>query len=168
MLLEGTLVRTALSSMLAVHERIVLLSVLVGMGKSNLNVLTLQMDDGIEGIRSHAVFQQVLQAVARKDPTAIVHDGQPGIEIGIVAEHVLHDFIMEFIVQEQRGIRLKKDVGTGFFSRILRSVTLYLTALEGGYAHLPGAVGVHLEMGTQSVHSLHAHPIQPYRLLEGF
>ena len=50
MLLEGTLVRTALCGMLTIHKRVVLLTILVGMGKGDLDILTLQMDDGVEGI----------------------------------------------------------------------------------------------------------------------
>ena len=41
MLLEGTLMGTALRRVLAVDERVVFLTILVGMGKGDLNVITL-------------------------------------------------------------------------------------------------------------------------------
>ena len=56
MLLEGTLMGTALGGMLTVDERVILLTILVGMGKGNLDILTLEVDDGIECLISHAVL----------------------------------------------------------------------------------------------------------------
>ena len=64
MLLEGTLVGTALCGMLSVDEGVVFLAVLVGMGEGYFDVLALQVDDGIEGIVGHAVAQQVFQTMA--------------------------------------------------------------------------------------------------------
>ena len=64
MLLESTLVSSALSGMLTIHERMVLLTILVGMRKGNLNVLALDMNDRVEGIARHIVFQKILKSVA--------------------------------------------------------------------------------------------------------
>ena len=46
-LLKGTLMSTALSSMLSVDKRIILLTILISMSKGNLYVVTLKMDDRI-------------------------------------------------------------------------------------------------------------------------
>ena len=102
---------TTLRRVLTIDKRIVLFAILVGMGESNLNILTLQMDNGIERIIGHAVFQQILQSVTGEDATTIIHDGQPDIQIGIVAEHVLHDFIMELIIMEHFRVWFKIDIG---------------------------------------------------------
>ena len=54
-LLEGTLMGTALCRVLTVHKRIIFLAILVGMGESNLDVLALHVNDGIHGIGGHVV-----------------------------------------------------------------------------------------------------------------
>ena len=56
MLLEGTLMSTALSCMLSIHKRIVLLTILIGMRKGNFNILTLEMNNGIKCIAGHTVL----------------------------------------------------------------------------------------------------------------
>ena len=63
-LLEGALMGAALNGMLTIDERVILLAILVGMGKGYLDVLALQVDDGIEGIAGHAVLQQVFETVS--------------------------------------------------------------------------------------------------------
>ena len=100
MLLESTLMGTALCGVLTVDKAVVLLTVLVGMGKGYLDVVTLQMDNGVEGVIGHAVFQQVLQAVARQDAPTIIHNSQPCIQVGVVTQHVLHDVVVEGVVLE--------------------------------------------------------------------
>ena len=56
MFLESTLMRTALRGMLSIDERIVLLAILVSMSEGNLNILALQVNDGIEWIVGHTVL----------------------------------------------------------------------------------------------------------------
>ncbi len=95
MLFEGTLMRTALCGMLSVDKAMILLAILIGMGKSDLYVFSLDMYDGIERIDRHIVNQQVLQAVAALDAPPVVHDCQTRVEVGVVAEHGLHKLVME-------------------------------------------------------------------------
>ena len=56
MFLESTLMRTALRGMLSIDERIVLLAILISMGEGDLDILTLQMNDGIEWVVGHTVL----------------------------------------------------------------------------------------------------------------
>ena len=79
MLLEGTLMRSTLCGVLSVDKRVIFLTILVGMGEGNLDIVTLQMDDGIERIIGHTVLEQILQSVTRQDAPAIIHDGEPYI-----------------------------------------------------------------------------------------
>ena len=72
-LLEGRLMGTALNRVLTVDERIIFLAVLVGVGQRDFDVLALQVDDGVERVVGHSVFQQVFQAVARQDSPTVVH-----------------------------------------------------------------------------------------------
>ena len=55
MLLESALVGTALRGVLAVDKTVVLLAILVGMGKSDLDVLPLHVNDVIKSLRGHIV-----------------------------------------------------------------------------------------------------------------
>ena len=111
--------RTALCGMLSVDERIVFLAVLVGMGKGHLDIVTLQMDDGIQRVVGHAVFQQIFQSMTRENTTTIVHDGQTRVQIGVVAQHVLHNVVLELIVLEQRVVGFKVDVRAVLVLRLL-------------------------------------------------
>ena len=63
MLLEGTLMGAALCGMLSVDKRVILLTILIRVGKGNLDILALQMDDRIEAIVGHAIVQQVFESM---------------------------------------------------------------------------------------------------------
>ena len=76
-------------------EGMIFLAVLVGMREGNLDVLTLHVYDGIERFGGHRVCEQVGESVARHDSPTVIHDGQTGVEIGIVAEHRLHEVVMK-------------------------------------------------------------------------
>ena len=67
MLLERTLVSTALCGVLSVDKRMIFLAILVGMGECNLDVLSLEMDDGIESVARHGVVEQVLESVSAEN-----------------------------------------------------------------------------------------------------
>ncbi len=124
MFLEGTLMGTALGGMLTIDEGIVLLSILVGMGESYLDVLALHVNNLVEALVGHIVLQEVLQAMTAQDTATIVHDGKPRVQVSIVAKHRLHDVIVETIVLEERIVWLEEDVGTIFVLRILRLIAL--------------------------------------------
>ena len=167
MLLEGTLMGSALCGMLTVYKRVVLLTILVGMREGNLDILTFQMDNRVEGIVGHAVLQQILQTMPREDAPIVIHDGESRIQIGIVTEHILHDVILELIVQEQGVIGLEEDICAVLVLGVLRHVAQHLTTGKNRLAHLTLTIAVHLEASAQGIHSLHTHTIQTDRLLKG-
>ena len=115
-LLEGALVGTALCGVLTIDEGMVFLTILVGMGEGYLDVLTLHVYDGIEAIGCHVVGEQILQTVTTGYAPAVVHDDEPLVEVGVVAQHRLHDVVVELIVTEEFvvAIRLKEDICTVF------------------------------------------------------
>jgi hypothetical protein len=47
MLFESTLMRTSLRGVLSVDKRVILLTILAGMRKSDLDIFSFQVDDGI-------------------------------------------------------------------------------------------------------------------------
>jgi len=136
MLLEGTLMSTALGGVLTIHEGIVLLAILIGMGKGDLDVFALHVNNLIETFIGHIVGQQILQTMTAEDAATIVHDGESGVQISIVAEHRLHEIIVERIVLEQGIIRFEEDEGTILVLGIFGLVAFQNTFLELQMAHL--------------------------------
>ena len=67
------------------------------------------MHNGIETVVGHIVVEKVLQSVAALYPAPVVHDGQAGIEIGVVAQHGLHNLVVEGIVLEKGVVGLEVD-----------------------------------------------------------
>ena len=168
MLLEGTLVGAALCGVLSVDEGVVFLAVLVGMGEGYLDILALHVDDGIDALIGHRVVEQVFQSVAAQDAAAVVHDDEPRVEIGVVAEHDLHNLVVERIVLEERVVGLEGDEGARLLLGRHGLVAQQVAALEDCGAHLSLAVGAHLEMQAQRIDRLYAHAVESHTLLEGF
>ena len=137
------------------------------MGKGNLNILALEMDNGVKGIVGHAIFQQILQSMTGKDAPIIIHDGQANIQIGIVAKHVFHNFIVELIVQELSGIWFEIDIGAILILSRFCNIAYQLATLKHGLAHLAFAIASHFETTTQGVHSFYTNTIQTNRFLKG-
>ena len=75
MLFKSTLMRTALRGMLTIHKAMVLFTILIGMGKSYLNIFAFDMNDRIKWVYSHVVNQQILQTIATLDTASIIHNG---------------------------------------------------------------------------------------------
>ena len=164
--LESRLMGAALNRVLTVDEGIIFLAVLVGVGQRNFDVLALQMDDGVERVVGHSVFQQVFQAVARQDSPTVVHNRQTRIQIGIVAQHRFDDVVVERVVFEKRVVGFEEDERAVFVLRRLGGVARHNTSFEGDAAHLSVAIGTSLEARTQEVHRLDAHAVHSDRLLK--
>ena len=98
-----------------------------------------------------------------------LHDGEARIQIGVVAEHVLHDVVVEAVALEELvvAVGLEVDIGTVLVLRVLGDVVDEFAELESGLAHLAVAEGVHLEVAAQRVDGLDTHTVQTDRLLEG-
>ena len=79
MLLEGCLMCTALCCMLTIHERVILLAILIGVCESYLNILSLHMNYRIQWINCHIISQKVLQTMSTKYTTTIVHNRQSSV-----------------------------------------------------------------------------------------
>ena len=167
MLFEGRLVRAALRSMLTVHERIILLTVLVGVCEGYFNILSFHVDDGIQRVDGHVVRQEILQSMPAEDTPSVVHDGQSRIQVSIVAEHFLHDVIMETVVLEECIVRFEVDVCAVLIRRLLRFVASDVAFLKRKFTHLAVTEALHLEMGTECIDGFHTDTVQSDALLEG-
>ena len=168
MLLESTLMRTSLRSMLPVYKRVVFFSVLIGMRESNLDVIANHMNNRVQSVRCHVIVEQILQSVTAFDTPSIVHNGESGIQIGIVAQHGFHDIIVERVVLEQRVVGFKINIGTRFILRFIGLIGLELTFFKRDGTNIPLPVRLHLKMRTQSIHGFETHTVQSHTLLKRF
>ena len=166
MFLESTLMGSALSGVLTVHERMVLLAILVGMSEGNLYVLALEVDDRIDAVVGHGVVEQVFQTMATQDAAPVVHYRKPRVQISIVAEHCLDDVVVELIVQEQRVVGLEIDVCTVFVFGVFSLVAGDISFCKSGHAHLSVAIGTDLKVRTECINSLNSNTVQSDTLLK--
>ena len=157
---------TALSGVLSVDKRVILFAILIGMSEGYLYVFSLHVNDRIKGVDGHSVGEEVGKSVARKDAMAVVHDGKPRIEIGVVAEHCLHDVVVEGVAREQCRVGLEEDEGSVLVGSVLGMVAHEVAALKLKRSYHSVAIRPHLEMSAQCVDRLHTHTVQSDALLE--
>ena len=122
----------SLCGVLSVDEGVVFLAVLVGVCEGNLNVLALQVDYRIERVVGQAVFQEVFKSVSRENAPTVVHDGQAGVQVGVVAQHRLHDVVVEAVVLKHRVVGLEIDVCARLVVGLLGDVGFQLATFERG------------------------------------
>ena len=125
MLFECTLMGSSLNGMLSVDKRMVFFAILlIGMCERNLNIFASQVNNVVERLRVHRVFQQVFQSVAADDAAVVIVDFQSCVQVGIVAEHGFNKLRLEFIVQEEGSIGFEINIGTSLFVRVLSGIAL--------------------------------------------
>lgn len=120
---------------LAVDERVIFLAILVGVGKGYLDVFALHVHNGVKAVYSHVVGEQILQSMAAQDALTVIHDGEPCVEVSVVAEHGFYDFIVKLIVFEQRVIWFEEHQSARFIGRIGCIVLLEHAFFEHQMAH---------------------------------
>ena len=117
------------------------------------------MHNGIDAWLRHVVVEQVFQTIAADDTLVVVEDGQAGVEVGIVLQHVLHKLHAETEVGEERGVGLEEDVGAVFFLCLALDVADELSFFKRHLAHLSLAAAAGHEAGTQGIDGLEAHAV---------
>ena len=165
-LFERALVCASLCGVLSVDERVVLITILSGVREGNLYVLAFEVYDGVYAVVGHRVVEQVFESVAAQYPPAVVHDGQSGVQVCVVAEHCLHYVVVERVVDEQRVVRFEVYVRAVLVLGVFRGVARERAALERRLAHLAVPVRPYLETRAECVHRFHAHAVQSDALLE--
>ena len=93
--------------MLPVHKRIVFLTILVGMRQRYLDVVACQMNHRVERIFGHVGLEQVEQTVARDIALTVEPDGQPGVEVGVIAHQRCDKLLIIMVIVENRVVRGK-------------------------------------------------------------
>ena len=126
-----------------------------------------QVDDGVFDGRIDPVFDQVLQAVLRAVSRPVEPDGQPGIEVGVVAQHVLHVLVPVTVGGEHVGIGAEGDAGAVLFGGGYDGVVLVQNPLtEKGALALLVPEGDDLETGREKVYGFGPHPVEAHGFLE--
>ena len=148
MLLERTLMSTALCGMLTVHERVILLAILVSVRECNLDIFAFKVYYGVKPVVGHIVGEQVFQSVAALNPAPVIHYDKSRVQISVVAEHCLHEIIVEMIVLEQLRVWFKEDVRAVLILCFLCTVVLKFTLLEHHRAHFAVSITACLEVST--------------------
>ncbi len=136
------------------------------MSERYLDVLATKMHDGIERLIVHAVRQKVGESVARQDASAVEHDSEARVEVGVVAKHQFDELTAEGIVFEERSVRLKEDCCAVLVLSLFGDVAFEVAFAEHYLACLSVAVALHLETVAQGIDCLKAHTVQSYTLLE--
>ena len=159
-LLKCTLVRTALSGVLAVDKGIVFLTILAGVGKSDVQIFVAQVHDGVQPLGGHVVGEQIFQTVTRDGAAAVDEDGKTGVEVGVVAQHRFDKFGVETIAGKEGGIGLKEDVSTVFFLGGTAIILNQPTGFKDGFTILPLAVAARHKTGGEGVDGFQTHAVQ--------
>gem|GEM_PF-2584289 len=130
------------------------------MGKRELQLLRLIMDDGVEVFTPHFFFQQVEQAVSRLVNLIVVVERETGVQIGITPQPGDDEVFVVGIVAEQFGIGDEGHLGTvGFLGR--PGLLVHQDSLgEGGTVEGSVPEACDHEMGRKCIHSLGSHPVQ--------
>ena len=159
-LLESCKMRAALSGVLAVDKRVILLAILVGVSDGNLYILSLEMDYRIKRLLGHVGPQKVEQTVARHEPLTVEHDGQTGVEVGVIAQERHYKLVVIVIVAENGVVRGELHKCTvGLVGRFLVGLHQQLSAAELGTAHKAVAVTLYDERIAQRIHGLDTHAV---------
>ena len=154
--------------LLAVHKGKVGLPIGVGVGHGKLQPLTLVVAQLIEGGFRHLIVQQVQQAVVAHVCLAVAHQLQPGVQVGVVPQPLLHELHIEAVLAKNLRVRLEFNVGAVSHLRLRLAVPLghQRSPLEHRLGALAAPHGHDLEVGGQCVHRLGAHAVQTHGELE--
>ena len=162
----GRQMGAAVTGVLAVDKGGYVFPVAVAMGKHNLNVFSLQVDQGIERGLAHVLRHQVQQAVFTLVRGAVEYQREAFLEVGIVLDHGLHKFHVEGIVVEQFLVRGEADVGAVFFCRGDYGAFQQFSAAETGIGALAFPVRCYIEFRRHGVDGLGTHAVHAHALFE--
>ena len=136
------------------------------MSKGYLNILILQMDNRIQSLRCHIIVQQVFQPVTADNTMMVIINGQTGVQIRIITQHGFDELRTEVVIQKQRIVGFKKDIGTVLFVSRTGYIAHQVTFFEYRFTHLSVAHTACHKAGTQRIDSLGTYSIQTDTLLE--
>ena len=105
--------RTPLGRVLTVHEGIIFLAVLFTVGKGQFNIVSFEVNDRIANrIRRGLAHQKIQQAVLRKKLLAVEVKTQPRIEVSVIPQLFLNEFVDKMKIPKNLSIRNKVNQGS--------------------------------------------------------
>ena len=165
---ESRLMRTALRGVLSIDERIVTLAVTRTVCDGHFDILARKVDRRIERLFGHVLAQEVQQAVLRNIALAVETEGQPQIEVSIVANHLLDILQIVGIVTEHLPVHTETDKRTVFLLHAaLPAVALFEPLRESHRAGLAVAHRTGGKFARKHIDGLDADSVQSDGLLEG-
>lgn len=168
---EGGEVGAALGGVLAVDEGVDFVAVAAGVGESAFDVLTLEVDDGVEGIFGEFGGDEVGEAVFAAEFFAVEDEGEAGVEPGVVAKHLAHEVESVAVVLSERFfVGMENDTGAAGFHGLNGSfhVAFDESAGELDGAHFAFAEGGDAEEVAEGVDGFDADAIESDGAFEGF
>ncbi len=172
-LTESALMGTALGCMLTIDKRVIIVGILtVDMGESCLEIVILDVDDGIESRTLHIVLEEIEKAVFGVVALVVVVESKSAIQITIVPDTTLYIFIYKMVVAKKFGVGDKLDEGAGSHEGIVggegqnATVGGKLALAEFGRTSLALTKGLDAEIGRERIDSLGTHTVETHGFLE--
>ena len=88
--------------------------------------------------------------------------------VGVVAQQVSTNWVLEGIVQEECGVRFEEDIGSAFFCRVFGHITQQRSFFKDGDTYLAVAVAAYFEAAAQRIDCLIPTPFSPTLFLKAF
>ena len=105
------------------------------MCEGDIYAFAVQMYDRVEAGCRHVVIEQVFESVAADYAASVVEDGEPGVEVGVIAEHVGDKLGVKPEVRKEFGIGCEVDIGAVLLGSISFAVFDEFSAVEDGFVH---------------------------------
>ena len=165
---ERGLMRPALRRVLSVDERIVRLAVAVPVRDRHLDVGPRQVNRRIERLLAQILVEQIQQAVARHEGLPVDADRQPGVQVGVVADHRLDVLHVVGVLAEYAPVGHERHArAVAVADAALGRVRYLLAGLETHGARLAVADAADRELARQRVDGFDTDAVQADGLLEG-
>ena len=159
--------RAAVPGVLAVDERGNVLAVAAAVGKDDLDIRSLDMDEGIQRFFRHVLRDEVQQAVLAHVGHPVQVEGEALLEVGVVLDHRLHDVHVEGVPLEHLVVGGEADEGAVLLPGLAEAAVQQDAAGVVREGTLAVAEGFHPEIGGHRVYGLGAHTVHAHGLLEG-
>src|SRR5205085_1214587 len=141
----------------------------VAMSEGDLDVFALKVNDRIEDFAGNVFGEEIVKAAAGAELFAVEEEGEAGVQIGIVPEHVLDVVGKPAIFAEHLRIGRKGNGGSRIERRLLNGRVFFRHATrELDDLGLVLANGLDIKIGGQRVDGLNSDAVQTNGLLERF
>ena len=93
-----------MGGVLSIDETVEVFPYLRGMGKHDLDIVFLEVNEGIERFFGHVLLEEIGQASLREVAPAIIGKGKACIEEGVVLHHGLDELVLVLVASEELAV----------------------------------------------------------------